>query len=176
MIVETHFQVDFKYITTCFRLTFVVNIRRFFLQMNYSSGQWTRIKKYRRMEEQQQQQQWDWAAASAATKNRTLRGDPRPRRTNGKKYPVFSAEEEVTSCPQWFFSITKCIATFMLAFIWAPLSGKKIKKLVNVFCLFLCDALNHYCSCVLEFSYAGKRFERIGGKRGLLLQQKKGGV
>ncbi len=57
MIVETHFQVDFKYITTCFRLTFVVNIRRFFLQMNYSSGQWTRIKKYRRMEEQQQQQQ-----------------------------------------------------------------------------------------------------------------------
>lgn len=57
MIVETHFQVDFKFLTICFRLTFVVNIRRFFLQMNYSSGQWTRIKKYRRMEEQQQQQQ-----------------------------------------------------------------------------------------------------------------------
>ncbi len=58
MIVETHFQVDFKFLATCFRLTFVVNILRwFFLQMNYSSGQWTRIKKYRRMEEQQQQQQ-----------------------------------------------------------------------------------------------------------------------
>ena len=30
MIVETHFQVDFKFLTTCFRLTFVVNIRRLF--------------------------------------------------------------------------------------------------------------------------------------------------
>ncbi len=28
MIVETHFQVDFKFLTTCFRLTFVVNLRR----------------------------------------------------------------------------------------------------------------------------------------------------
>ncbi len=30
MIVETHFQVDFKFLTICFRLTFVVNIRRWF--------------------------------------------------------------------------------------------------------------------------------------------------
>ena len=55
MIVETHFQVRLNFSGIAFHPIYI--LLKF--QMNYNTGEWKRIKKYRRLEDvlQQQQQQ-----------------------------------------------------------------------------------------------------------------------
>ena len=57
MIVETHFQVTISLRTASISCN--LHISYVLLQMNYNTGEWKRIKKYRRLEDvlQQQQQQ-----------------------------------------------------------------------------------------------------------------------